>query len=73
MKTRAVWWRARWIGLAVSLGTLFQTTCIEVLTTPEGQAQLREQFDAIGRRQITNLVTDTVYFFLDNALVRLVR
>ncbi len=73
MTTKSVWWRARCVGFAVAVGTLFQATCAHVVTSPQGEAQLREQLREIGIRQVTNLVTDSVFFLLDNALVRLVR
>jgi hypothetical protein len=73
MTTRPVWWRARSVGFAVAVGTLFQATCAHVVTSPQEQAQLDEQLREIGIRQVANLVTDTVFFLLDNTLVRLAR
>lgn len=64
------WVRRRgWLSL-VAVGTVFQLGACSGNLSPADQAQLAEQLDQIRRRQITNIVTDSVFFFLDNAVVR---
>lgn len=60
-------WRAvRWLSMATGAGVVMQgATCA---VDPEVQQAL---FDQLILPQLTNIVADTIFFFLDNAFVRL--
>jgi hypothetical protein len=64
MKTKMKWWR--WSAALLTAGTLLQAGSCAV-----DQETLAALINQVAVRQSANILSDVIFFLLDNALVRM--